>query len=340
MTRALARRSALPAALLAALLGAASPCLGQTDEERSGARAAAEAAAKAFEGQRWQEAIDLFAKAEKLVHAPTHLLFLARSHQKLGQLVKAREAYRKVVSETLPANAPKAFKAAQAAAEKELAELEPRIPQLTVRVEGATGEVTLKIDGVASPAALVGVAFPIDPGEHELVAETPGEQSEPKRLTIAEKSREEVTLVLAPRATPAAKSDSGAADAPAAGGDARVDTASAEPKLLAWGAVGVGVVGVGVGTFFLVQASGKLSESDDLCSGGGVCPESRRQRIDQLDADANTASTIGLVGLGVGAVGLGLGAWWLFGAAEPAAPGQARVTPWIGPGSAGVRGTF
>lgn len=339
MNRSTARRLAARVALLALTSGLAAPALAQTDEERSGARAAAEAAAKAFEAKRWQEAIDLFSKAEKLVHAPTHLLFLARAHERLGQLVRAREAYRKVVSETLPPNAPKAFKAAQATAEKELAELEPRIPQLTVRVEGATGEVSLRVDGVASPAALVGVAFPIDPGEHELVAETATEQSEPEKLTIAEKGREEVTLTLSPRSAAPAPAASPPSEA-SGGRDARADASAAGPDLLAWGALGVGVVGVGVGTFFLLQASSKLSESDELCAGGSACPESKRARVDQLDADANSASTIGIVGLGVGAVGLGVGAWLLLGSGGEPAPAAARFEPWVGPGSAGLRGTF
>jgi hypothetical protein len=57
----------------------AAPTWAQNDEDRAGARTMATEGAKAFAAQRWSEAIDLFTRAEALVHAPSHLLFLARA---------------------------------------------------------------------------------------------------------------------------------------------------------------------------------------------------------------------------------------------------------------------
>src|SRR5262245_55707147 len=42
----------------------------QSDEERAGARAAAQEGASAFREKRWSDAIDLFTRAESLVHSP------------------------------------------------------------------------------------------------------------------------------------------------------------------------------------------------------------------------------------------------------------------------------
>ena len=67
-----------------------------------------QAGAAAFKDQRWAEAVDLFKRAESMVHAPTHLLYLARAQDKLGHLVEAHEAYLKIVKEPLPPNPPKA----------------------------------------------------------------------------------------------------------------------------------------------------------------------------------------------------------------------------------------
>src|SRR6185503_4518095 len=92
------------------------PAWGQTDEDRAGARTMATEGAKAFAAQRWSEAADLFTRAEAILHAPPHLLFLARARVKLGQLVLARETYTKIVRENIPANAPAAFVDAQTAA--------------------------------------------------------------------------------------------------------------------------------------------------------------------------------------------------------------------------------
>src|SRR5262245_168260 len=105
----------LARSLLILILGFyANRAAAQTDEQRAAARAVATEGAAAFNQGRFKDAVDLFTRAEALVHAPPHLLFLARAHAKLGQFVKAREAYMKILKEQLTANAPPAFRNAQA----------------------------------------------------------------------------------------------------------------------------------------------------------------------------------------------------------------------------------
>src|SRR6187401_1114642 len=132
-----------------ALSAIAPPALAQTDEQRAAARSLATQGNAAFEAGRYRDAVELFGKAESLMHAPPHLLFMARSHKKLGEFVRAREAYLKIMKETLPASAPKAFRDAQLAAEEEVREVEPKIANLTVKVEGGAGaqNLTVKVDG-------------------------------------------------------------------------------------------------------------------------------------------------------------------------------------------------
>src|SRR5262245_32455278 len=101
------------AALAIAIAGLSPPALAQSDEQRAGARTLATEGAAAFNEGRFKDAVDLFSKAESLVHAPPHLLFMARAHAKLGHFVKAREAYWKIIKEPLAPNAPQAFKDAQ-----------------------------------------------------------------------------------------------------------------------------------------------------------------------------------------------------------------------------------
>src|SRR5688572_27207371 len=144
------------AAVLTAFTLTAQSAIGwaQTDEERAGARAAAQEGARAFEEGRFADAIDLFTRAQAPVKAPPHLLYMARAHEKLGQLVKAREAYNKITRDRIGDDAPQAFKDAQEAAKKELAALEPRIPYVTVVVKDAKGEVSVTMDGAKVPPAL------------------------------------------------------------------------------------------------------------------------------------------------------------------------------------------
>src|SRR4051812_5156740 len=65
----------------------------QTDHDRAAARSAAEAGADAFEQGHFERSLEFFGRAEQLVHAPPHLLYMARSFVKLGRLVDARETY-------------------------------------------------------------------------------------------------------------------------------------------------------------------------------------------------------------------------------------------------------
>jgi hypothetical protein len=133
------------AVALSVCLGVALPARAQTDEQRAAARSLATNGATAFNEGRYGDAIDMFRRAEALVHAPPHLLYLARSEAKLGRLVASRESYLKIVKETLPAGAPQAFRDAQVAADQELRQVEPRIANLQISVEGGQGAQDLKV---------------------------------------------------------------------------------------------------------------------------------------------------------------------------------------------------
>src|SRR5687768_16765016 len=168
------------------LLGISGAALGQTDEQRAGARTLATEGALAFNEGRFKDAVDLFARAESLVHAPPHLLFMARAHAKLGQFVKARENYWKIIREQLSPSAPQAFRDAQAAAEEERKQVEPHIGRLLVKVEGAEGakDLVVAVDGQPFPSVMLGVPQPMDPGEHTVTATATGFKAAPVKVSL------------------------------------------------------------------------------------------------------------------------------------------------------------
>src|SRR5689334_17771387 len=102
----------------------AAPAGAQTKDQKAGARAAADAGGDAFDAGKYAEAADLFERAERLMHAPPHLLYAARAHVKLGHLVEAREHYLALTREQLAPGAPRVFRDAQQMGEKELADVE------------------------------------------------------------------------------------------------------------------------------------------------------------------------------------------------------------------------
>jgi hypothetical protein len=75
---------------------------------------------------------------------------------------------------------------------------------------------------------------------------------------------------------------------------------------------------------------------------GNLCPESKRGQIDNLDSSASTAATLAWVSYGIGAAGAATGVVLLvLGHGKSAPPPQAaKITPWVGPTSLGIAGTF
>jgi hypothetical protein len=110
-------------------------------------------------------------------------------------------------------------------------------------------------------------------------------------------------------------------------------------------ALGVGVVGLGVGTVFLINGLGKKGDADDAfdaCnSGAGGCNTTEERNVNDLEDDAASAKTLSAVGYGVGVAGVGTGIVLLVLAGNKSAENtQASITPWVGWQSAGVSGTF
>lgn len=354
-------------AFVSALTGAPS-LFAQTDDQRASARALATEGASAFNEGRFKDAADLFSKAESLVHAPPHLLFLARSYVKLGQLVRAQEAYNRIVREQLPSNAPPQFHNAQKAAQEEIGSVEPRIGRLTIQVKGAEDakDLNVTVDGKPILAVMVGVPQPIDPGEHRIEATAAGKRAQPQTVTLKDGERSAVTLQLqadtgaaaavAPAAVAAGAAAAAAPNEPPPASASPASASASEPppttdqgvqggggpsKVPAYVAFGVGAVGLGLGTVFTLKWANKRSAADDLCNNpDGSCPESARPEIEELDKQGTTAGTIGIIGFGVGAAGIGTGIALLVMSGGKSESKSAGITPLVGPGFVGVNGRF
>jgi hypothetical protein len=327
-----------------------SPAVAASDEEKAGARAAATQGQAAYEKQHWAESLDLFTRAESLVHSPVHLLYKARSLAKLGQLVKAREAYLAVTRDDSGSTSPAVLKAREDAA-KEVAEIEPRLANLTVKVEGpGAAEASVDMDGVKVPIALVGVARPADPGQHTLQASANGAAADPQTVTLKEGGAATVTLVLKPVAGAAPAVPPPAAEPVAAPPmtTAAADTNSATQsgnglRTASYVSFGVGVAGLAVGTVFALKASSKYSDGNALCDGRDPCTLSSAEAAqrEQLGKDGDSAKTMSIVGFVVGGVGVAAGTTlFILSGKKHSEPAHAGVHPWLGLGSAGLSGRF
>jgi hypothetical protein len=172
-----ARTVAVVVALVA--LGAVSPRVahasGRGDAARDIARGLAGKGYESFEAGNYARAIDFFEQAEKRYHAPPHLLYIARAQVKLGKLLEAEHTYRRVLNETLSADAPAPFKDAQTSARSELVETQVLVPTLVIDLEGDVPKGTrVSVDGTSIDEASWGKPLRQNPGTHLVTAEPPG----------------------------------------------------------------------------------------------------------------------------------------------------------------------
>lgn len=319
----------------------AAPAVAQTAAEKAGARAAATSGVEAFDAGDYDKAIDLFLRAESIIHSPVHELFLARSYAKRDRLVEARETYLKIIRENQDERGE--------AAREELDALEPRVPRVTLNVAGTSSrEIELTLNGKPFPAALVGVAQPFDPGDHAVVVVGGG-----RRLSQTFTVREGETLVV--------ELDVSRGELTQAAGPPVVDKGD-EPRdreggtsglrVASYVSFGVGLVGLGVGTAFSVVASSKANEANDLCSaidqreGSSSCAgrtSAEEGRINDLDGEHDSAKTLAIVGFAAGGalVATGVTLFLLSGDQSKETPTTAaRIQPIVGLGYLGLRGVF
>jgi hypothetical protein len=292
---------------------AAPSAWGQTDQERAGARAAARDGIEAYNAGNFEESLRLLERAESLVHAPTHLLFIARSRVKLGKLVEAREAYKKIITENLPANAPKAFLSAQEEAPVELTEIEARIAKLKVEVTGPDDPklegLVVTSNGTQMSDALVGLTVPANPGKAEVTASANGMLPSTKTVTLDEGGSGSVKLELEVdpnAATSGGEPEPAPADEP---GEPDVEPTAEGPntkRTVGWITVGSGTAIALAGGVFGALSFADLSAAkndEDLCGPEKSCTQDGLDKVD----GAQTKALIADISMGVGIAAIGVG---------------------------------
>ncbi|WP_437581261.1 hypothetical protein [Sorangium sp. So ce887] len=306
-----------------------------SDADRATARSLAVEGQEALERQDFSAALERFRRADAIIHAPTLLLGVARAQVGVGQWIAAQESYSRIVREGAPENSPEQFFEAIADAQRELDALAPRIPQVLISVIGPdTAAVT--IDGEPVPRAALGVRRPVDPGGHTVRAEAAGFAPAEAKVTLAEGASETLALELKPVALPpSVASPPPGAPSRDTGSGAPSGSGSSSRTVLGIAALGLGGVGLAAGAVGGVLAIGKHRDLSERCP-AGRCDPSLQGDVDSYHA----MSTLSTIGFAIGAVGVGAGAFLLLTA--PRSPQRAgiSITPVIGLGSAGAKGSF
>ncbi|MBM4376540.1 MAG: hypothetical protein FJ095_15770 [Deltaproteobacteria bacterium] len=261
------------------------PTLARADEPApaevitDAARYKAEQGLVLFEKRDWKAAFEAFRLAEELFHAPSLVMRMATCQRELGHLLEARALYRRVADERLAADAPPAFRAAQADAKRELERLAKRIARLRVSVTGISVlRVNVKLDGALVP--LEPDTVEVDPGDHRLEARAPGAEVAEQRIVVREGVTMPVSLRLEPLRQKVVVVTRGVGLA---------------PGLVT---LGLGVAGVATGAVTGAMALGQVADLEQRC-GGFTCPTSALAERDRATTLA-TASTASFIAGGVG----------------------------------------
>lgn len=194
--RALVLRSGATIVAIGALVIVPGIAHAQSAADKATARELAAEGIKKFNAGDAEAARTLLEKAQALYDAPIHLLYLARSHEKLGSLVEAAEAYRLLIRAKLHADAPAVFRQAQEDGAKELERLEPRIARLTITVQPEPDGLQVTIDEKPIKTAALSVPRPTNPGTRTVRAEAPGYRAVEKKVDLDEGGEGAVVIEL------------------------------------------------------------------------------------------------------------------------------------------------
>lgn len=309
-------------ALLAIARGAAA----QSGANRTAAEALFEEGRRLMAEGKLEEACQKLESSQRLDPGVGTLLNLADCYAKSGRTASAWAAFR----EAGAAARSQGSAEREAVARERATALEPQLSYLTI-VQWKGQSVSITRNGNPVDPGALDTPIPVDPGEHTIVAASPGKREWSTKVTVGPNGeRATVTIPILPD-EPIVQAE--AQPAPAKADQSAVEHSDGSTQR--WLAVGAGVIGVAgivTGTIFGVSASSKWDDAqacdqDPSCGNAG-----------SLSDDASSAGTISTVAFIVGGVGIAGGLVLWFTAPEAESSSASHVSVGLGMQGLTVRG--
>jgi hypothetical protein len=253
---------------------------------------------------------------------------LADCYERLGRLASAYALFMEVAAATHQRGQVER----EVVARERATELKPRLSRLVIVVDRTKAPPGMSVarNGTPVGAAQWGVAIPVDPGEVHVTVTAPDKRALEISVTVRDEGRFERIEI------PGLQPLQAHAFAPDAF-DARPAPFWDQPKnWVGTGLVGLGVVGVGLFSYFGLESADKYSETDASCTPDDRCsPDAVGTR-----RDAYHAGQVANVSLGAGVACLAAGniLLWLV----PDSNERIRTNAMVGPGLYGatIQGAF
>jgi hypothetical protein len=270
----------------AALMAAASLCVAQSAGNKAAAEALFEQGKLLAQSGDYQQACLKFEASQKLDEGIGTLLYLADCYQKLGRTASAWAMFKEAASMAGARGQESRQKLAMLRARA----LESGLVKLTIEI--ATGNESIlgfevRNDGIVVPPAEYAATVPVDPGSHRVEASAPGKRTYSEMVNVTD-GRAHLVIPLLEDLAPAASTS-----APTATFDGKRPSSDVSPtgmrpvvgtmapgpvpndavsdsgrtqRTLAYAAGGLGVLGIGLGTYFGLTAIHDNNTSKQDCN--------------------------------------------------------------------------
>jgi len=279
------------------------------------------------------EACPRFAESLRLDTGIGTMLWLADCYERSGKTASAWAQFQEAAETAATAKDPR-----EKVARQRVGQLEPKLIRLQIEV-ASSNEVRgleVKRDGTLLGKPLWGTAVPVDPGGHAVSASAPGFKT--WEGSVDASGDGQTLSVQVPRLVEDAPVHKDSDPLPMKNPEETKSATGGSQRVIGLAVAGVGVVGVGIGAVFGLNAKSKLDESyvDAHCQPNSHC--------DKVGYEARTASkdaaAFSTVAFLVGAAALGTGAVLYLTAPKSPAKGAVvqglRVTPAVGRSGAGM----
>jgi hypothetical protein len=276
---------------------------------------------------RWGDALDKLRHVLEVKRTAGVQYHIALCEEHLGQLVAALADYRAADGNAHSDNAQDVLNLVG----KRLADLDARVPRLTIHLVPEAPDASVTLDGSALAHTLIGVAMPVDPGVHRVEASAQGRATSSVEVTMRERDatvldvKLENTVVREP--PPAREQDL----SPSQG---RVPEGPNRGAAVAFAITALVTAGVGLGAYIAAgnaRSGGETGCAEVVSAAPDAC-DSKRQPVRAWDwvaagawAGAATAGTLAVL------------SWTR--SPRPAAPASS-IRVHVGFGSLGVAGDF
>jgi hypothetical protein len=286
---------------------------------------------------KYAEALPHLVESQRLDPQLKTLFNLADCEEHVGKLVDAQRHWLQARDMAAQPGSP-----AQREADSRLSALEQRMPRLVIRLAaGAPAASEAARDGVPLGAVSLGTPLPADPGKHTVVARAAGYAD--RSFDVVLKEGETQTVDVAPGdkiaapapalpPAPIAPAAPAATAPPPLASTPPLPVSSGSSSLATIGLVtaGIGVVGLGLGTAFGVDAISKKNDAASSGCSGNVCTPSAGATRNDAQSAGNLSTVFFVAGGVLAAAGVTV---WLV---APGSSHAVEVAPSVGRGGAGV----